>query len=476
MKPSIVGSVVAAFCLGFASLTSGLAQADDLEWSGLYRIEGVHIKNDRLDGNGREKNYGLQHLILRPKIVAADTLTIYSRFDIFNYDNALYPNSQLGQVFGSGIGDGSPTSADNSNALSDRQAAGDINITHLYLSWVQEFGALVAGRAPLHFGLGMTHNAGNGLFDHWYDTRDMVGYKIVLGNIYFLPMIAKVDEGLIGQSDDITDLMVQLQYENPETNLEMGVFYQMRKGNPESNDVPTTGPIFGDDPQGDPTDLDAQYLNVYALKETETIRFGMEASFNSGDLGVVTGNGDDVTISSFGVAGEFEWRPQLSKFQYGANFGVASGDDPATDDSYEGFVFDRNYDVAFLMFNHPMGQADFLRTGLYGGGPQNAATPDTEAISNTFYLAPYLNYQWTDKTSVRANFVAGWLSQDPIENQEVEKALGYEVDLGLNYSPREGVVWLNQVGLFFPGPAFEGGEQYKAEFAYGITTKAAISF
>src|SRR5690606_19678836 len=152
-----------------AFVCGGPAYAGDLEWSGVYRIEGYHVKDSNLD-SGKEKNYGLHHLILRPKIVAADGLMIYSQLDIFNSADAAYHNSQMGQVWGSGIGTGAPTNSRDSNSLAENQEAETIEVTQLYLTYIQEFGQLLVGRAPLHFGLGITHNAGRGLFDHWYDT------------------------------------------------------------------------------------------------------------------------------------------------------------------------------------------------------------------------------------------------------------------------------------------------------------------
>src|SRR3989344_5765070 len=74
----------------------------DIEWSGVYRFEGNHLKNSELGDRGKELGYGLHHLVLRPKIVAGDGLTIQGQFNIFN-DATNYPNSQMGQVWGSGV-------------------------------------------------------------------------------------------------------------------------------------------------------------------------------------------------------------------------------------------------------------------------------------------------------------------------------------------------------------------------------------
>jgi hypothetical protein len=459
----------------------------DIEWSGVYRFEGNAIHNSEVDGKGRDLGYGLNHLVLRPKIVAGDGLTIQGQFHILN--SAGYPNSQLGQVWGSGVNTAGPQTADNSgpnsNAVSDNQRAETIEVSQLYLTLNQEFGQLLVGRAPLHFGLGMTHNAGRGLFDHWYDTRDMVGYKFIVGNLYFLPMIGKVNEGRLNRTDDMTDFMIQMQYENPESDIEMGVFYQMRKAGDQASDAPTpaaaSGGVLGGVGALNDAEMDMRLVNVYALKDTDRFRLGLEASFQSGETGVRTASGEKVTYDGFGVAAEFEYRPEASNWKYGLKAGTASGDDPTTDGKFEGFIFDRNYDVAFLMFNHPLGQADFLRTGLVTGTVRDATTnavnsPDTEAISNVVYVSPTIKYAFSDRWSLDNTITTGFLGTNPIAGRSVAKDLGYEWDISVNFSPRKGVMWVNTAGLLFPGSTWKGDGLYDSSFAYGFTTKAAISF
>ena len=171
------------------------ALASNVNWSGLYRIEGYSIKNSEFNSTGRQKDYGLSHLILEPNVVAADGIVIEGRFHIFN--NSTYPNSQVGQVFGNGVGgtSASNTSFPGSSSTAQNQKEETLMVSSLYLSLIQEYGQLLVGRVPIHFGLGMYHNAGMGLFDHWYDNRDMVGYKIVMGNLYFMPAMGKGERG-----------------------------------------------------------------------------------------------------------------------------------------------------------------------------------------------------------------------------------------------------------------------------------------
>jgi hypothetical protein len=452
------------------------ALAADLEWSGTYRIEGVFIKDSEASsGKGTEKSYGLHHLILRPKIVASDNLTIYSQFNLFS--NSAFPNSQLGQYFGNGPqGAGAANSVDDSNTLGDHEKSEELLITQLYLSMTQEYGALVAGRVPLQFGLGATHNAGNGLFDHWFDTRDLVGYKFIMGNLFFLPMVGKKHEGVLNHSDDVSSYIFHFQYDNYETNLSMGVFYEMNTANDQASQGPTGS--FPGAVAGQTGKLNEKTVSIFALKETDLFRLGVEAGFQSGETGMKTAADKNITWDGFGVVGEFEYRPQGSLWKYGALAGYVSGDDPDTDGKFEGFVLDRNYDVAFLLFNHQLGQDDFFGTKGFGGGGSTTGNqqPDVEAVSNAMYLAPYARYQWSDNWAMGTKLATGWLVQNPLSGKDVKKDLGYELDLSLEYSPKKGVKWVNEVGYLFTGDAFKGGGQYDANNVMGVSTKAAISF
>lgn len=463
----------------FSTLFLNFAHAD-IEWSGVYRMEGNFINNPDLNAHHKQLAYGLSTLILRPKIVAGDGLTINGQFNILN--NAAEPNSQLGAVMGGGVGTATPTGASNSNSMSQTMKNDTISIAQLFITYNNEYGQLIAGRAPLQFGLGITHNAGRGLFDHWYDTRDMVGYKFIVGNLYFFPMIGKANEGALNNNDDLTDYMIHVQYDNPESDVEMGVFYQIRKGAQMSGDAPagtaTNMPLGGAGAKST-GEVDARTANIYALRDSENIRLGLEASFQTGNSGVLTAGGEKVTWGGFGVAGELEYRPEDSKWKYGIKAGMATGDDPTTDAKYEGYIFDRNYDVAMLMFNHPLGQYDVLGSRIVTGDPRTGGkvnSVDTEAIANTLYIAPNFKYAFNDRWSMNHALTTGWLNNGQIANKSVSKGLGYEYDLSVTFSPRKGVMWVNQAGLLFPGEAFKGGGTYDSSFAFGLISKAAISF
>lgn len=494
LTSSVKAASILALAVSAVSTSVSTASAADLTWGGTYRAEANWIKNPELGGAKSNKAYLLHHLVLAPKLVVADGITVYSRLDILN-NNLAQSGQVAGDVFGNGPGSATAaTSTSDSDPLSRAQNRSAIDLTSIYVSWAHEFGQLVVGRTPIHFGLGTTFNAGTGLFDHFIDTKDIVGYKIVFGNLSIFPMIGKVSENNLGANDDVNDYILHAQYDNPETELSIGAIYQLRTVGTAGNNLPTNG-VIGGVPAGtgqtslmtpptSETGGDSTIIGGFIKRKIRDFTFGVEGDFQSGNTGLRAADGSQVELGGFGVAAELAWARESSKLSGNLKFGMASGDDPNTT-KYEGYQFSRNYDVALLMFNHPLGQRDVLRTQALTGSVDPSVSNETdvrnsidsEAISNTIYVAPSLQYQWKDTLSFGGTVTYGILTEDPIVNGDSSKDLGFELDLNLTWKPYERLTWITQAGFLFPGAAWQGGSLgLDNSFAYGLVTKAAISF
>lgn len=460
-----IHSLISILAITFS--LSAQAFVGDVEWTGFYRIEGNTINNPLLTKESTSrKEYGVHHLVLSPRIVAADGAYINTKFNVFNSQRG---GNQLGSIWGD-------ADTSNSTTLSRSQAHQSFRLSQFYVTYVQQFGAAIVGRAPVHFGLGMTHNAGNGVFDHYSDTRDLVGYKFVMGNLFILPMYAKVNEGALTAYDDVTEILIHAQYENPETDVEMGFFYQNRKAKSGGVDLDPT--LYGGAGASLGGNLNIKSYSFYYLKDTTRMRAGVEVTNQSGDLGVRNSDNQSVSLSATGIAGEFEYRPDASKWSYGFKTGWATGNDVSKTNEFEGFFFSQNYDVAFLLFNHALGQGDFLNTSALGRTNESyREDPDIETISNVIFVAPHINYQWRRDWSIRSVFATGQLnSTKRPTGPDTGKGLGYEIDLSLVFTPNERIVWENTFGYFAPGKAFEGGGVFQTSSSYGFLSRAAISF
>jgi hypothetical protein len=482
------------FFTGFISMVvlSATARAMSVDWSGVYRFEYIEVDRTSLASPSLRKSYMLNYLSLSPKIIAADGFNIISKLNVL--PNSYYPDSQVGQQFG--VGSNPQTSStppssgtQDSSVAGGRQRNSYLQVSQLYLNINQEYGAIVVGRAPIQFGLGMTYNAGNGPFDHWADTRDMLGFKFIVGNLSIMPILDRVYDYSIAQGRDVQDVIWNIEYNNAETESIFGLWHQTRSSSLASNDAPAI--TLGGNNATVTGSWGVQDVNIYLARGFEAVKFRLEAGFRSGTSGVTTATGEDVKINGYGIALEMDFPRAESRNFWQMRAGVASGDNPTTA-SYEGFHMNRNYDVAFLLMNHPLGSYDLFRTDLQrnrlptcvpaGNTKCSPATNDEavdeEVISNVYYFSPKLTQAMSDKWDFTSAFTYAQLQTNPVANDNsVSMDVGYELDMGLVYKPTERVQWVNELGLLFPGGAFKGGANgFTAGFTYGFQSKAAISF
>ena len=458
-----------------AILMSGsLAQAISIDWTGGYRIEFHDVNSTSLNGNDPSpKSYGLQYLYLNSKIIASDGINIVARFNVMGSQTAGYENSQLGSIIGgSGFGN-------DPRVASQNQEMTGVSVSHLYLNVNSEYGSLIAGRAPFEFGMGITHNAGNGPFDHWYDNRDGVAYKFYVDNVSFMPMIAKVSQKDYGRGVTAMDEIFVFEYKNKDNGAEAGVVQQVRKSSFESNDALTATsplPIPGAVTAGG---WNTKTVNLYLARTWEKFKFKMEASFLTGETGLTIA-GSNLNYNAYAIAADLLFpKEETAKWEFGAKLGIASGDNPTTQGVYEGYAIDQNYDVAMLMFNHRLGQTDFFTTKLIhtDAGLTTANSADDEAIGNAVYIAPTATYQWNDKLDIKSTLIYAQLVTNPTNTLDTTKDLGTELDIELIYKPRERVIWSNSIGFLLPGSAWkDGASNYDNKTTLGFATKAAITF
>ena len=210
-------------------------QAASIDWSGTYRFEYFDFTKTSLDSdpaalNSGSKSYGLHFLTLRPRILASDGISIYSRFDLLTNQDPYYANSQIGQQWGgSGYTGAAGTNGGVNNTTRNNQVNTDLTVRELFLKVEEENGALIIGRAPYHFGLGISHNAGNSLFDHWYDTKDMLAYKFYVGNVSFTPMLARSYDQSPQNGQMNQEQMLEIMYNNKDAGATLGILFERRK-------------------------------------------------------------------------------------------------------------------------------------------------------------------------------------------------------------------------------------------------------
>lgn len=468
--------------LSFLSLQLiGVGANADVIWSGKFRFEGVSLQNPNLDDTNRNTSFGLNHLIMDPRIIAADGVEIRSRFHVLNTNLSgapvgLVSGNQLGQVWG---GDGrSGCSGQDCPPYNQAQgtATDMIQVSQLYLRWIKDYQELVIGRAPLHFGLGATYNEGNGLFDHWLTTRDLLAYRIEFGNIWVRPMLAKSAEGQPGLEDDTTEFLIHGQYDNPASALSMGIMFSKRFGN--ANYGQGVGDVYDSTLNPRPTltgSWNTQLINIYLSRVLGNFKFGFEAGFMSGKTGYKVNNADgsDINIESYGLAGE-AFYDLSSNFKLDAKIGLATGDDPTTPDKDESYVFHRNYDVGILLFNYALGNENADVFGTNRLTRANRHSFDGESVANTFYIAPGFHWIWNEAWALKSRLIYAKLMQARTTGMDL--GLGFEFDTSIIHKPMERLELRLDLAVMAPGDAFQVNRTYKSQTAFGLMTKAAITF
>lgn len=448
--------------------------ANTFEWKGGYRVEYINLEKPSLSATGSSKEYMLNHLYLAPQIIGTDGFNIITRFDLTSAaQNSEY--SQLGLIWGNTNGSG------DQSAVADPATSGveQLSMTQFYLQINQEHGQIILGRSPIEFGLGMTYSAGTGAFDHWYNTRDQAAYKFFVGDWFIMPIISKAGDQSPQTGGGMNSLGFMVEYENPDTRSKIGIFQDTRKGSEGSNDLDDSygtgaGPGLATVAGG----YDIQRTNILFGRGWDSFNLKFEAGFVTGATGLTIG-GDKVDLNSYGFALEMDFPKSDSKWLWSGKVGLASGDDPETS-TYEAFHFNPNYNVGMLLFNQRMGQSDFLTSAPVrqrSVGIENAF--DDEVVSNTMFIAPSVNYTWSEKSDLRTTLIYAQLLNSQQNSLSSAKDLGLELDISYIYKPTDRLQWINEVGLLFPGSAWKygpSGAEYDNSFSYGFASKAAISF
>ncbi|MEC9281886.1 MAG: hypothetical protein VX642_04190 [Bdellovibrionota bacterium] len=445
-------------------LMAANASATSVSWNGYYRLEATDIRNYDLDGE--EKNFLLHHLALTPKIIVKDDIIVRARFDVFNNANNGVQTNQVGAFLGnpSNSEATSSVSFDDSSVIAESMGVETVAATQLYLTWLQENGAFIFGRTPKHFGMGLTHNAGINDFDHWMDTQDVIGWKILMGNHMITPYYGKKSEGSIVDKADVNILTFHYEYLNPDSGLNLGLYYEKTTSGDKIDD---TGTVFG----GTPTSgYSPEQINVYLKQAYTGFDLELEAGFLSGDTGVVK-SGAPVSFEASGFLANFTF-DFATDFHFDGRIGYATGDDPNSN-NYEGFLFDRNLDVAYLLFNHKMGNSSLdLNNSAIGGA--SSSSVDTDYIGNTLFIAPKLTYKSSDRFHYDASLIYAKLNE--VGTATTDDYLGTEIDLGMSYFPNDSTHVRLETGFLLPGGAYEGNASNSTNNAFIISGKAAINF
>ncbi len=486
MKTNTRFFTLALFLLVLATLAPA-AFAMELDWSGQFRSEFNMVRNYTLDssgaaydptrdaaggyyiaGNGRKSaEFNSLFVRLKPKMVVNDNVYIKSEF-------------WLGDpVFGA-FGTGFPYQSSQKYYNTTFTRPAEVSAARFWGEFLTDFGTLEVGRAPLHYGLGVVWNSGDGAWDRYQSTGDVVRLVSKFGSFSFIPSFISYSTGnSVSGSIDCTsgttatgrcnpgnglfsgasEFSLQIKYENPDEKMEAGLNFMRRLGGQDQDSsAATTGVNGGVAP------YNYNIWDIYGRKSIGAFSFGLEAP-------IVTGSLSGLNYSAFAFATElrYEFSPSWAM---DARAGHAPGQPnfSGTMSDFKAFSFHPSYQLGMVMFHYQL--ANFY-------GPNNRNNPNVtqgqllspydNPITNANYLAlsgTYTTDKWkfnlglvyakaTDAAVAGSNFYNQWSHNTALANGDQSTSLGLETDLGITFQYDETFQFRVNTGFWFPGDFYK---------------------
>ncbi len=359
------------------------------------------------------KTYWLQRFKLKPDLIIYDNVKIKSEWMLLA--GSALNSTNLGGVTG-GMVAGGVLGADNIHA--------QINIRRLWLEWASDWGIFTMGRQPFNFGLGMTFNSGDGLWDYYGDSIDRIAYKLMMGTVSFQVGYEIYAEGALNYyNDDQNGFMTEFEYNDPESNVNMGFLWHMFFASGQRR-------------------LHTYDIFQKKLFPSTGISIGWEASYQKGRMPNAAATSME-DIQAFGLLLDFLWSHGASNF--GLKTGLATGDNSPGDSKYNTFAYNRAYKIAFLLFNEDIGIAGDSAHGSQGIGA------DFNGLGAIFF-APTFSHTFMDSLEVGTAITYAMTQKRPSNGGH--KSLGIELDLNATYKWKDNLETGIKMGWLFPSNYF----------------------
>ncbi|MEK6705737.1 MAG: hypothetical protein AABZ06_08110 [Bdellovibrionota bacterium] len=503
-----------AILIGFVLGTSALAM--ELDWSGQFRSEFNIISNYSMDssdtaanfdatragGNGYyvpgggsdNANFQTLFLRLRPKLIVNDNIYIKSEW---------WLGSPVFGFFGNAV----PYTYDQRQFYSTQSRGSLVSAQRFWADILTDFGTLQIGRAPLNWGLGIVWNSGDGLWDRYASTGDVIRLVSKFGSFTLTPSFISYSSGnnLGGSctgaactpgagSGGVSDYSLMLKYENIDEDFEGGVNFVKRLAganqDPVAGHLGLVGVPAGVAAGGSPASMNYNTWDLFGRKKLGKIKLG-------GELPIVTGNIGGVEYSTYAFAGEVDWKAN-DAWEFGLKAGHAPGQPnllAAAPDRYKVFYFNPNYHLGMIMFNYQLANMAGPNTL---NNPTIAETtlksPYDNPIVNTNYLGLSGVFH-TDKWAFRGAWVYAKALEaavngenffNPWQRRVVGPAvkdqgtsLGWEMDLGATLQWDDSLQFGWDSGFFFPGDFFAFSNTLAdnaTSMVFATTAKIGIAF
>lgn len=455
---------------GFFLISSQVVVAASMNFSGSFRTEATSYTNLGQTPAKESKQFLMGRALLDPNLLIDDHFSIRSQWSLLTSPaftpKATQPlgNGQGGFIFG------------------DVQSA-SLNLNRAWLEWTSDFGVVRLGRVPISWGYGLTWDAGNQIWDDYQTTDDRLEYRLHLGNVIGALAYTKARKlSVLENADDQEFYTAYLQYDNPELDVEGGIYFEKQTRSTPALGV-TDGPLSGalgesSNPfaQTNPTPLSSKApypknnnaVDVYLKKTTGRFTFGGEVTWLSGKAYNLAG-GEDIDLNAFGAMGNITFA--YHKIKAFTEVVYATGDKNINDNSSTAFsLLHMNRARPGLILGREL-------LGTYHGNTVSQGNllvyGQNGSYSGLLFARPGLRIDWSPSWASGVEVI---IARKAATQDGEDANLGWEVDLGTDYNVYKNFDLGLNLGFAFPGngiPLPSGGE-HKSIFA--VRTTAALKF
>ena len=494
-------------------ITVSSASALDLDWSGQFRAENHWIKNYTM-GNGAlsdvtragkggyyipgggDDSAHFQTLFMRarPKVIVNDNVYIKSEWWLGNPIYGFY-------------GNGFPGSADQRIYNSTGSTGSTLTVARLWADLMTDVGTVQLGRAPLNWGLGLVWNSGDGMYDRYQSTGDVVRIVSKFGSFTVSPSVIKYGTGnniggacsAVGATctahpggSALTDISFQLKYENPDEDMEGGVNFIRRLGGP-SQDASGGGVYVPGDTTGGARagGMNFTTWDIYAKKKFGNFSIGGEVPVITGELG-----GASYQTSALVAESKYKFN---ETWDFNLDFGQMPGQPNAgtatSADIFRAFYANPAYRKGFIMFQYQL--ANFQGPNTQNNSSVTSAnlrSPWDNPMTNTRYLslglgartnkwrfhADYLFASALEAASAGSTYFNSWERRFYANAaKDQAKGMGWEMDYGLTFDWDDHFQFGFDFGWFFPGAYYKFSNtatDNNTDAVFGTVLKAGVTF
>lgn len=462
----------------FALFAANSAAAVELDWSGTFRSEFNFVNNYSMDssdagqsfdparyagggyytpgGGSDDANWTTLFLRLKPKVVVNDNVYIKSEFWVGD------------PIFGM-FGNTAPYSVDQRQYNSTFGRGSILRAQRFWGEFLSDVGTIQVGRAPLNYGLGIVWNSGDGVWDRYESSGDLVRLVSKFGAFSFSPAVITqtlgnsfggsctpttggLPFGCVASSGvgSLVDYSIMLKYENLDEDFEGGVNFIRRLGAGRQETY------LG--PGATPTGFSFNTWDLYVKKRMGNLLLGAEAPIVSGQMG-------SGKYTSFAVATEADWRAS-DTWQFTGKLGHVAGQPTNSTGDFKAFYFHPGYRLGLIMFNYQLANfAGPVTQNNTGTSEASLRSPYDNPITNAQYLAAATTLhanKWDlmlGTVFAKANTACktGETCFNQVSRQYITsngtqgKSYGWELDFGTTFHWDDNMQFGFDTGLYFPG-------------------------